>query len=127
MTDPISILSACDIAAKVATKTTKLVRDLAHAPDKLLALSNELWNIKLVLDGVREARQDASTCSFEKPTALDALLYQARIKLDDANATVSHMGKLSQWGDCFTVGRSERFLWLKQRKRVAKMQAEIIE
>lgn len=104
MADPISILSACDVAAKVAGKTTKLVKGLAAAPDELLALSNELWNLKLVLDNVRETEQEAPPAHSKQQTTINALLYQARIKLEEANTMVSHMGRLSAWGDSFTIG-----------------------
>ena len=124
MADPISILSACDIAAKAAGKATKLAKTLINAPDELLALSNELWNFNLVLECVRDLKKQSSD-SRPSSNATNALLYQAQIKLEEANTLLSQTGRLSEYGDTFKVGRAERFLWLKKRKQVAKLQAEL--
>ena len=50
MADPFSIIAVTQTGLTVAQALTKLIQGLRSAPDELLALSNEVWNLKLVLE-----------------------------------------------------------------------------
>ena len=98
MANPFSIIQVVDTSTKVAQLLTNLVRDLKGAPDELLALSNEAWTLKLILDEVRELEKSHDEPSARKLDASKALIYQTRIKLDRLTAMINRWGKLSPWG-----------------------------
>jgi hypothetical protein len=129
MAEPLAIVAVIQTGLHVAKLLTKIVQDLRGAPDELLALSNEVWNLNLVLDDVQELEKTktsdgASACKFD---AVKALLYQARIKLDILSTMISQWGRLSPWGDLFHMGRRDRFLWLKEKDRVIQLQKDLRE
>lgn len=127
MADPFSIIAVTETSFGVAKFLTNIVKDLREAPDELLALSNEAWNLKLVLDEVKEMERNLEKPSASKPDAVQALIYQTRLKLDMLNTMVAQWGRLSPWGDSFNMGRRDRFLWLKQKRRVIKVHGELRE
>jgi hypothetical protein len=82
MADPFSIIAVTATGLSVAQSLTNLIKDLGGAPDELLALSNEVWNLKLVLDDIQELERGSNRPSARKLDSINALVYQARIKLD---------------------------------------------
>ncbi|MCJ1456758.1 hypothetical protein MMC28_007123 [Mycoblastus sanguinarius] len=124
MADPFSIIAVTASSLKVAQLLSKLIKELRGAPDELLALSNEVWNLKLVLDDVQEAERSSNGPTLRKLDAINALVYQAQIKLDELSTMSTRWGRLSQWGDSFSMGRRGRLLWLKEKGRVIKLQSE---
>ena len=130
MADPFSIISIAGTAASVAQKLSQLIKNLAEAPSEVLALSNELWNLQIVLEDWRETQRDLVGRHDEATGRKDvggALLFQARVKLDELNSLVSQWGKLSQWGDAWNMGRRDRFLWLREKKNIAGLQGALRE
>ena len=127
MADPFSIIAVTQTGLSVAQALTKLIQSLRSAPDEFLALSNEVWKLKLVLDDVQELESSCNTPSAHKLDAVHALVYQIRIKLDTLSTLTAHWGKRSQWGDSFSVGRRNRFMWLKEKARLIKLQVELRE
>ena len=130
MVDPFSIIQVTDTAASVAQKLGQIIENLAEAPNEVLALSNELWNLQIVLEDWREMQRDLVGRLTETTSRKDvggALLFQARVKLDELNNLVSQWGKLSQWGDSWNMGRRDRFLWLREKKRVVQLQGALRE
>ena len=130
MIDPFSVLEVADTAGSVSKKLTHIIKSLSEAPNELLSLSNELWNFQIVLEDWRQAQQDQSRGITEPAKEKDAgraLLFQARVKVDELNNLVNQWGKLSQWGDSWNMGRRDRFLWLKERKRVIQLQSTLRE
>lgn len=127
MADPFSIVAVTETGLKVAQLLTNIIKDLRDAPDELLALSNEMWNLKLLLDDVQELERSSDERSAGKLDAVKALVYQTRIKLDKLSTMTTQWGRLSPWGDSFNMGRRDRFLWLKEKRRVTKLQNELRE
>ena len=127
MADPFSIIAVTQTGLTVAQALTKLIQGLRSAPDELLALSNEVWNLKLVLDDVQELESSHNVPSAHKLDAVHALVYQIRIKLDVLSSLIAQWGRLSQWGDAFSIGRRDRFSWLKEKARFIKLQSELRE
>ena len=127
MADPFSIIAVTQTGLSVAQALTKLIQGLRSAPDELLALSNEVWNLKLVLDDVQELESSHNAPSAHKLDAVHALVYQIRIKLDTLSTLTAQWGRLSQWGDSFSIGRRDRFSWLKEKARFIKLQSELRE
>ena len=127
MADPFSIVAVAQTGLSVAETLTKIIKGLQEAPSELLALSNEIWNLKLILEDASELRKDSLRSDPGKGASLDVLVYQARVKLDELNNMTTLWGKISPYGDTFSMGRKDRFLWLKDRARVVKLQKEIKE
>ena len=127
MADPLAIVAATDTAIKVAKKLTRCLRDIHDAPDELLALSNETWKPKLVLDDVQELKANVDSLSSNRFDTLHALVHQARLKLDELNTMMAQWGALSQWGDSFDMRKRDRWLWLKNKKCVLRLQGELRE
>ena len=127
MAEPFSIIAVTQTGVNVAQALTKLIRDLRSAPDELLALSNEVWNLKLVLDEVQELKSSRNAPNAHKLDAIHALVYQIQIKLDTLSTLTAQWGRLSQWGDSFSIGRRDRFLWLKEKARFKMLQSELRE
>lgn len=72
----------------MAHKLIQIINSLAEAPNEILALSNELWNLRVVLGDWREIQQDTADSLAENSNAKDvqgALLFQVRVKLDELN------------------------------------------
>ena len=127
MADPFSIVGLAETGVHVAKQVTILVKDLDDAPDQLLALSNELWNLVFVLDGFRELQSETTTSNGSNHPTLPTLLYQARVNLGRLNEMVSRWGRLSNYGDSWQSGKRARFLWLKERKSVIQVHLELRE
>ena len=115
MADPFSIIAVTQTGLSVAQALTKLIQGLRSAPDELLALCNEVWNLKVVLDDVQELESRYNAPSAHKLDAVHALVYQIRIKLDALSSLTAQWGRLNQWGDSFSIGRKDRLSWLKRR------------
>ncbi|KAK0512762.1 hypothetical protein JMJ35_004779 [Cladonia borealis] len=127
MADPFSIIAVTQTGLSVAQALTKLIQALRSAPDELLALSNEVWNLKLVLDDLQELESSHNAPSAHKLDVVHALVYQIRIKLDTLSSLTVQWGRLSQWGDSFSIRRRDRFSWLKEKARFMKLQSELRE
>ena len=127
MAEPFSIIAVTQTGLSVAQALTKLIHGLRSAPDELLALSNEVWNLKLVLDEVQRLESSRNAPSAYKLDAMHALVYQIQIKLDTLSTLTAQWGRVSQWGDSFSIGRRDRFLWLKEKARFKMLQSELRE
>ena len=128
--DPLSILQIAETAGSVARKLSQIIKNLREAPNEVLALSNELWNLQIILEDWRGIQQDLVGRLPESTSKKDvggALLFQARIKLDELNNLVRQWGKLSQYGDSWNMGRRDRFLWLRDKKHVVHLQGALRE
>ena len=130
MIEPFSALEVENTASCLAQKLTQIIKDLAHAPEELLALSNELRNLQMVLQDCPASRthipapNPASTIDRGPE---DVLFFQVQVKLDEINGLVNRWGRLNPWGDLWSMGRRDRFLWLKEKRRVIGLQAAMRE
>ena len=109
MAEPLFIIGVAQTGLIVAQALTKLIQRLRSAPDELLALSNEVWNLKLVLDDVQELVSSHNAPSVHKLDAVHVLVYQIQFKLDTLSTLTAQWGRLSKWGDSFIIGRKDRF------------------
>lgn len=75
MADPFSIVAVTDTGMGVAKSLTKIIQNLRNAPSELLALSNEVWNLRLVLEDISELQRDAFRSESYRITALNALIF----------------------------------------------------
>ncbi|RSL69988.1 hypothetical protein CEP54_002043 [Fusarium duplospermum] len=126
MADPFGVTAVALSAFKIAHGLHGIITDLKEVPNQLLALSNETCNLKFVLDSVQDltCRQDTAE-SFDRQ--LRPLLFQARVKLDQLENTVSRWCKTNYWGDKVEIKLSGRIGWRKQSSKAWQLQQEIRE
>lgn len=125
MADPFSIIAVTDIGLRTAETLTGFITRLRDAPEELLALSNEVWTLNIVLEDVQELERSPSDARARKMDTTRALVYQARMKLDLLNTMTTQWGRLSPWGDSFTMRKRDKLLWLKEKGCVVRLQTEL--
>ena len=116
MADPFGIVAVSITSLKVAKGIHDLIIHLQDAPYELLALSNETSNLKFVLDSTQELIREGGEAGIAKYDKFGPLLFQARVKLDQLDGFLAKWGKLSPWGDSFSVKKLDRLFWMKERK-----------
>ena len=127
MADPFGIVAVSITSLKVAKGLHDLIIDLHNVPNELLALSNEICNLKFVLDSTQEIIREEGEAGIAKYDKLGPLLFQARVKLDQLDNLLAKWGKLGPWGDSFSVKKLDRLFWMKERKTVWELQKQFRE
>ena len=127
MADPYGITAVCTTGFKVAQALHGLIVRLREAPNELLALSNEVCNLKFVLDSVQEAMNDSAKSGASQLSNVGPMLFQARVKLDSLDNLVSKWAKINAWGDSVHIGKIDRFFWLKEKSKVWELQKQLRE
>ena len=127
MADPFPIISVAEIGVHVSRKITTLVAELDDAPNELLALSNEIWCLQLVLDGLREFQNDPKGLNALYDQEILTLLCKTQITLGGLNKVATNWGRLSNYGDSWKMGKRARFLWLKEKECVIREQLKLRE
>ena len=110
MAEPLSVIAS--VIAVIATAATcaenlsRIIQDIRHAPDELLALSNEINNVRSTVDDAKVACTCLATASSSTTKfieTLERLLKEAERVLDDLNRLVSeynskpHIRNRSLW------------------------------
>lgn len=127
MADPYGILAVCTTSFKVARALHGLIVRLREVPNELLALSNEVCNLKFVLDSVAKALHDDERSGASQLSNVGPMLFQARIKLDSLDKLISKWAKIDAWGDSVHIGKIDRFFWLKEKTKVWELQKQLRE
>ena len=127
MAEPYGILEVCSTGFKVARALHGLIVRLREVPNELLALSDEVCNLKFVLDSVQKALYDNEKAEISELSSLGPMLFQARIKLDSLDNLISKWAKIDAWGDAVHTGKLDRFFWLKERTKVWELQKQLRE
>lgn len=121
------ILQVCTTSFKVAQALHGFIVRLREVPNELLVLSNEVCNLKFVLDSVQKAMHDNEELGASQFTSVGPMLFQARIKLDSLDNLVSKWAKIDAWGDSVQIGKIDRVFWLKEKKKVLELQKQLRE
>jgi hypothetical protein len=127
MADPFGITGVAIASLSVGRKLQSLISELKQAPSELLALSNEISNIKLVLDTIQDAINVSGEAGMRQYDRLGPLLFQARIKLDRLAMLVKRWGTITERGDGFVVKKLDRIFWIKEKKEVWELQRRFRE
>ena len=127
MADPYGILAVCTTSFKVAQALHGLIVRLREVPNELLALSNEVCNLKFVLDSVAKALHDDERSGASQLSNVGPMLFQARVKLDSLDKLISKWAKIDAWGDSVHIGKIDRFFWLKEKMKVWELQKQLRE
>ncbi|KAI4235995.1 MAG: hypothetical protein LQ349_002811 [Xanthoria aureola] len=127
MAEPYGILAVCTTSFKVAQALHGLIVRLREVPNELLALSNEVCNLKFVLDSVQKAMHDDERLGASKLSNVGPMLFQARVKLDSLDNMISKWAKIDAWGDSVHIGKIDRLFWLREKTKVWELQKQLRE
>ncbi|KAL8923764.1 MAG: hypothetical protein Q9208_004412 [Pyrenodesmia sp. 3 TL-2023] len=127
MADPYGILAVCTTSFKVAQALHGFIERLREVPNELLALSNEVCDLKFVLDSVQKAIHQNERLGASQLSNVGPMLFQARVKLDSLDNLVSNWAKINRWGDSVRIGKIDRLYWLKEKKKVCELQKQLRE
>lgn len=125
MVEVIGCVSVAETALRLAVKLGRLIKDLKAAPDQLLALSNEICSLKVALDSVRHAL--SGELHTRPVPGIEPLLFQTSIRFEEVEKVVSRLGQLGPYGSKWNIRTWERFVWHREKDRVATLQANLRE
>ena len=127
MADPFGILAVSTTSFKVARALHSLIVRLREVPKELLALSNEVCNLKFVLDTVAKALHNDERSGAPQLSNVGPMLFQARVKLDSLDKLISKWAKINASGDSVHIGKLDRFFWLREKTKVRELQEQLHE
>ena len=127
MADPYGIFAVCMTSLKVARALHGLIVRLRVVPNELMALSNEVCDLKFVLDSVTKAMHDNERSGASQLSNVGPILFQARVKLDSLDNLISKWAKIDAWGDSVHIRKIDRFFWLKEKTKVWELQKQLRE
>jgi hypothetical protein len=126
MADPISILSGVvsllDVSRRASSGLLALCRDLKNAPELILALSNEVSDINVVLSRMNDSRMAADSASKQNLSFLTTLEYQfdkAKVLLSDLERLLR---TLSQ-----EKSRTQRIKWVLRKSNAEELKNQLRE
>ncbi|KAI0439742.1 hypothetical protein F4803DRAFT_27368 [Xylaria telfairii] len=126
MADPFSILAGAaglaDVAIKTSLKLCSLVSEFKTAPALILALSNEITEISIVLERVDESRKAVESLGDWQHDA--GFLNDLNGQLNNARTILGDLGALAA---ILSLGNSpaERFRWLRKKKHAAQLKGRL--
>jgi hypothetical protein len=132
--DPFSVtvgaLTLVSLSAACVKETGSLVRAFKHAPDEVLALSNEINDFHLVLSQVKTAIPSKPTSSKSTNSHNDDFVKALAPHLTRASATLIKFDQLlkellvkSPTGESIL----QRHVWLRRRSKVKTLKEEFTE
>ena len=119
MVEPLGCVAVAETGLILAIKLGRLIKDLQAAPAELLALSNEVCNLKVVLQSVREAISGGGPKG--QVLNVEPLLFQASIRFEEIDKIVSRLGQLGPYGNKWNIRTWERFVWHHEKGRIAEL------
>ncbi|KAK4176608.1 ankyrin repeat-containing domain protein [Triangularia setosa] len=127
MADPLSIASGVasllNVAGRTATCLYEFHQDLKHGPDLILALSNEVSDLILVLDRINEARETLQTLARRESTPYVSVL---GAQLDTAQEVLSKLESLSTALSGHKRSM-QRIKWCLRQNKAAALKNEVRE
>jgi hypothetical protein len=133
MADPISvtasIFSLIEFSTECAAGLGRLIHDYRHAPDEIIALSNEVYDFNLILDELQnfchtfEAAVGFTHSSTAIDKALTSQLLLARSKVTKIDALRQALTTVLPSGE---IG-FQRHLWLYKKQEVKRLQHNLKE
>lgn len=116
MAEAVGLIASVATLTEVALKLKKLVVRLRDAPEELLALFNEVTDLRFLFTEIEKA-------AIERPDSqarLSKMLKFADERLDSLNLFLQKIDKVD-------VKLVDRLVWLRYRSSVVKLQSELHE
>lgn len=102
--------------AQAAGSIAKVIRNIRNAPDELIALSNEVADLNLIVSDLEQLALEGNLVGASTQT-LAMLLIQARAKMDELDAFIGNL--LSADASLKAETASHRLRWALGKKRKA--------
>lgn len=122
MADPFGCIAVSETGLKLGLAIGKIVQALQSAPDELLALSNEVCDLRLTINGVR---QTIVASAVQEWPGVEPLLFQASIRFDQVDKIVQKLGQLGPYGTIWNLNTWDRLLWQKEKGKVVTLQKQL--
>lgn len=122
MADPFGCIAVSETGLKLGLAIGKIVQALQSAPDELLALSNEVCDLRLTINGVR---QTIAASEIQEWPGVEPLLFQASIRFDQVDKIVQKLGQLGPYGTIWNLNTWDRLLWQKEKGKVITLQKQL--
>jgi cell division protein ZapA (FtsZ GTPase activity inhibitor) len=116
MAEALGIASSTLTLVDTSVKLVKLIRALKHAPAELLALNNEVADLKLLFSQVQVVQA-------EQPDALSNLAST----LDKTIETISHLSSLVDEYSRRPLTGVNRVRWLLEKSKIVSLKDELRE
>ena len=121
--DPLSVaalvLNAIDVSAKVSGKVTRLAISLKNAPADILALANEIEDLRVVLHEAQGAREILEAAKKDNPSFLEALCREIR----HAQTQVDILDDVIDVA--LAANKARRWVWVRQESHIARRKLEL--
>lgn len=119
--DPFGAAASALTVASAAYKLGQLIRSTKNAPDEIIALSNQVADLKLVIEEVECLDRD-SNLQRRSSEALSKLLIGVRIKFDHLDGFVEELLDVQKYNSL----QIQRIKWATSyKKRSKRLQAEL--
>lgn len=119
--DPLGAAASALTVASPAHKLGQLIRSTKNAPDEIIALSNQVADLKLVIEEV-ECLDRESNLQRRSSETLTKLLIGVRIKFDHLDGFVEELLDVQKYNNL----QVQRIKWATYyKKRSKKLQAEL--
>ena len=126
MSDPLSVIASVvtllDTGAKSASHLRRLIHHFRHADDELIALSNEVNDLRVVLTEVEFASQDTTFLPrTQLLAALSTQLSKAETKLVELEALVQSISQPLLSGAL----EANKIAWLSKKTTAKRLQVDL--
>ena len=126
MSDPLSVIASVvallDTGAKSASHLRRLIHEFRHADGELIALSNEVHDLHVVLAEVELASQITTFLpQTQLLTALSTQLGRAKTKLVELEALIQSISQLQPSGAL----EVNRVAWLSKKATAKRLQVDL--
>ena len=129
--DPLSLTASIIAIIGITGQTAKSIKKLASikgAPDLILALNNEISDIRLIIIAIQDVFEKQQTTGIPFPgyraseVNIDASVISA---LEQANGTVLQLEELHNRLTPFSSGLSDKITWLREQNKLKLMQEDL--
>lgn len=116
-----AVISVLDIGVRTSTKLSQLINEWKFAPNLLLALSNEVSDLDVVLDRIKESQNTIQTSNIlqnaELLTQLNTQLQRAKHTLTELEKSINDFDRLS------TLRKRNK--WLLKKSKAESLQKDL--
>jgi hypothetical protein len=129
--DPLSITAALvsflSFSGSCSSQLRRIIRDTNHAPDEILALSNEISDLNILLSDLEVASRDIENSSQSQSG--HSIAHAIKGQLAKAKSTLVQLGShASELFDVLPDGslRFQRYMWIREKSKVTTLQQDLV-
>jgi hypothetical protein len=115
----VGVLGTLDASTRLASKASKIIATLKNAPADILALMNELEDLRVVLNEAEFAREKIENAAQGNPSLHSAL----RMELESARLEVDELEIILD--NTWNMKMQKRITWLRKQGNIEKRRAQL--